>query len=145
MKSKMFFAISNLFGKFRHRGYTRFTDVEKRARNTIYLYVHRKIDDEQMFNDMSEIRKEFYRLTNVNDNIVIDKDTPLWMNKFFGFKFHDWAKFQMLKKHFKEHPEELIGETKKSYERICEMGYNEDFIAACKYILKNFGGSEYSV
>ncbi len=128
--------IYDLFGKTRH-GNTRFTGLEERARNTICQYVHHKIGDEKMFNEMSEIRKEFYQLTNVNGQFVIDEDTPLWMNKFFGFKFHDWANYQMIKKHFKEHPEELVGETKESYDRICRMGYEDDFMSACRYILEN--------
>ncbi len=97
MKFNIRFALSDLCGKFRHRSNTKFTDIEKRARNTIHLYVHHKIDDGQMLNDMLEIRKEFYGLINTNDQIVIDENTPLWMNRFFGFKFHDWANFQMIK------------------------------------------------
>lgn len=42
----------------------------------------------------------------------------------------------MLKKHLKEHPEELSGETAARFKKICQMGIDQEFMDACKYILK---------
>ncbi len=127
--------LSDLFGKFRRRT-TKFTDVEKRAKQAIYNYVHRKISSGEMFNEMMEIRNEYYRLLNEDGQITVGEDTPLWMNQFFGYKFKKWSDFQLLKKHFAEHPEELVGKMEADYRKICNMGYDSDFMTACKEILK---------
>lgn len=125
----------DLFGKNRYCK-TRFSDVEQRALMTIYNYVHRKSSDEETLERLSEIRKEFYNLMNVEGQITFDEDTPLWLNRFLGYQFDKWSEFQLLKKYFREHPEELKGETAVQFEEICQMGYDKDFEKACKYILK---------
>lgn len=127
--------ILDLFGKNRHRK-TRFSDVEQRALMTIYNYVHQQSSNEVTMTELNEIRKEFYNLMNSETQVTFDEDTPLWLNSFLGYKFDKWYKFQLLKKHFREHPAELKGETAAQFEEICQMGYDQDFMNACEYILK---------
>lgn len=125
----------DLFGKNRYRK-TRFSDVEQRTLMTIYNHVHRQSSDEVTIKELSGIRKEFYNLMNVEGQITFDEDTPLWLNRFLGYQFDKWSEFQLLKKHFREHPIELEGETAVRFEKICQMGYDQDFKKACKNILK---------
>lgn len=131
----MFDYINDIFGKERQHK-TRFTDIEQRALRTIYNYVEGRLDAEKTFNNLNEIRKEFYDLMNVDGQITFDQDTPLWMNSFFGFKYRRWSIFQSLKKHFLEHPEELTGESAARYEEICQMDIDQEFMDACKYIIE---------
>ncbi|MGN0282467.1 MAG: hypothetical protein ACI4B3_09230 [Prevotella sp.] len=131
--------ILDLFGKNRHRN-TRFTDVEKRAKETISNFVAHQIDDETMFNEMLEIQKEYSGLLEHDGQITIDEDTPLWMNSFLGFQFKKWSEFQILKKHFADHPEKLVGEMKARYQEICDMGYDRNFMQACITVLNNTSG-----
>ena len=36
-----------------------------------------------------------------------------------------------------EHPEELVGQTKESYDEICHMGYDERFLETCESVLED--------
>lgn len=129
--------ILDLFGKKRRNNFckTKYSAVEERAKNAISNYVNHLLSNEKMAMEMQEIRKDFYALLRADGEPTIDKDTPLWLNSFLGYKFDKWYKFQLLKKHFADHPEELVGETKDQYEEICNMGYDEQFMATCEYIL----------
>lgn len=131
--------ILDQFGKNRHRN-TRFTDVERRAKEAISCFVAHQIDDEAMFNKMLEIQKEYGSLLEHDGQTTIDEDTPLWMNSFFGFSFKKWAEFQAIKKHFAAHPEKLVGEMKARYQAICSMDYDRDFMDACITVVNNTSG-----
>ena len=54
-----------------------------------------------------------------------------------GLHYIKWLKFQRLKWYFEEHPEELVGQTKESYDEICHMGYDERFLETCESVLKD--------
>ena len=131
----MFDYILDLFGNKRQQK-TRFTDVEQQALMTIHNYVNGQLDNEKTFDKLNRIRKEFYNLINEDGQSTIDQDTPIWMNSLFGYQFDRWQKFQLLKKHFLDHPEELVGETATNFEDICQMGIEQEFLDACKFILK---------
>ena len=126
--------LSDLFGKFRKRK-TRFSEVESKAIRLIKAFVERKINDRDFANEFNEIGKVFHKLMEVNGEITIDEDTPLWMNKFLGCHFVDWYKYQQVKWYFEEHPKEAE-EYKENFARIQSMRYDETFREACKKVLK---------
>ena len=67
--------------------------------------------------------------------IVIDKDTPLWLNSLLGLHFVDWLKYQRVEQYFQEHPEELVGESAATFERLKQRKYTDKFRAVCANVL----------
>ena len=126
--------VLDTFGKFRKRR-TRFTELEEKAISLLSSFVDGAMGSKEFAVAFAEIRKNFIELTEKDGQTVIDEDTPLWLNSLLGFHFMKWFKFQQVKWYFEEHPDELVGKTKTRFEDICQMGYDERFVEACKSVL----------
>ena len=87
---------SDLFGRFRKRKKTRFTDLETTAKE------------------------------------LLEK---LWLNSLLGLHFVDWLKYQRVEQYFQEHPEELVGESAATFERLKQRKYTDKFRAVCANVL----------
>lgn len=127
--------LNDIFGKSRKRE-TRFADIETKAKELIDSLVKGKISDKDFAIAFDEVRTKFMKLTRVNGQITIDRDTPLWLNSFLGLHFVDWLRYQKVKWYFEEHPEGFSDERKKQFSEIQAMGYEERFMDKCKNVLK---------
>lgn len=127
--------ILDMFGKFRKRK-TRFSEIEEDALSLLASFIDGTIGSKEFAIAFDGLRKNFIKLTEKDGQIVIDENTPLWLNSFLGMHFMKWRQYQQVKWHFEEHPEELVGETKVRFEHLWRMGYDEQFIKTCKNMLE---------
>ena len=131
--------ILDTFGKFRKRK-TRFIELEEKALSLLTSFVNGKTDSKEFAVAFDNVRKIFIELTEKDGQMVIDEDTPLWLNSLLGLHYMKWLKFQQVKWYFEEHPDELVGETKARFDELKQMNYDERFAYTCKSILKELKG-----
>ena len=103
-------------------------------------FVNGKTDSKEFAVAFDNVRKIFIELTEKDGQMVIDEDTPLWLNSLLGLHYMKWLKFQQVKWYFEEHPDELVGETKARFDELKQMNYDERFAYTCKSILKELKG-----
>lgn len=127
--------LNDIYGRERKRK-TRFTDLETKAKELIASFVNGTLSDKEFAQAFNEIRIMFHELSQTNDEMTIDQDTPLWLNMLLGNHFIDWIRYQNLKWYFEEHPEEFTEERKKRFAQIQAIGYDKKFKDACKKVLK---------
>lgn len=127
--------LDDIFGKFREGRTTRFTAIEKKAIELLISFVQGSMYDKDFASAFDEVRKEFIKLTEVNGQITIDEDTPLWLNSLLGLHFIKWCQFQQVKWYFEEHPDKLVGDSLRQFERIQRMGIDEQFKETCRKTL----------
>lgn len=127
--------LNDIYGRERKRK-TRFTDLETKAKDLIVSFVNGTLSDKEFAQAFNEIRIMFHELSQTNDEMTIDQDTPLWLNMLLGNHFIDWIRYQNLKWYFEEHPEEFTEERKKRFAQIQAIGYDKKFKDACKKVLK---------
>ena len=127
--------LNDIYGRERKRK-TRFTDLETKAKDLIVSFVNGTLSDKEFARAFNEIRIMFHELSQTNDEMTIDQDTPLWLNMLLGNHFIDWIRYQNLKWYFEEHPEEFTEERKKRFAQIQAIGYDKKFKDACKKVLK---------
>ena len=123
------------FGKFRKRE-TRFTELEKKAAGLLSAFVNRTMDNRTFAQSFLEVRGEFNKLMKVDGRLVIDEDTPLWLNMLLGFHFKEWLEFNQVRWYFEDHPEELKGESKQLFEELERRDFDGRFRKTCQYVLK---------
>ncbi|GEM_PF-954742 len=126
---------SDLFGRFRKRKKTRFTDLETTAKELLEKFVRGEIGNKEFADAFNNVGKRFNELMDNGNEIVIDKDTPLWLNSLLGLHFVDWLKYQRVEQYFQEHPEELVGESAATFERLKQRKYTDKFRAVCANVL----------
>ena len=131
--------ILDTFGKFRKRK-TRFTELEEKALSLLASFVNGKTNCKEFAVAFDNVRKIFIELTEKDGQMVIDEDTPLWLNSLLGLHYMKWLKFQQVKWYFEEHPDELVGEIKARFDELQQMNYDERFVYTCKSILKELKG-----
>ena len=78
---------SDLFGRFRKRKKTRFTDVETTAKELLEKFVRGEIGNKEFADAFNNVGKRLNELMNNGNEIVIDKDTPLWLSSLLGPDF----------------------------------------------------------
>lgn len=127
--------LNDIYGRERERK-TRFTDLETKAQELIASFVNGTLSDKEFARAFNEIRIMFHELSQTNDEMTIDQDTPLWLNMLLGNHFIDWIRYQNLKWYFEEHPEEFTEERKKRFAQLQAIGYDKKFKDACKKVLK---------
>ena len=127
--------ISNLFGIFRKEKTTRFTDLENTAKDLLAKFVDGKISNKEFAEEFKNVGKRFNELMDNGKEIVINADTPLWLNSLLGLHFIDWLKYQKIEQYFEEHPEELYGERKATFEGLKKRGYTEKFKSVCANVI----------
>ena len=125
--------VSDTFGKFRNRE-TPYTELEKKAFGLMSSFVNGSMSNKEFALAFNEVRRKFIELFDAEGGF--NQNTPLWLNSLLGFHFEDWYRFQQLKWHFEEHPDELVGDTKRRFEEIRAIGYDERFLRTCKHVLK---------
>ena len=126
---------SDLFGRFRKRKETRFTDLETTAKELLEKFVRGEIGMKEFADAFNKVGKRLNELMNNGNDIVIDKDTPLWLSSLLGLHFVDWLKYQRVEQYFQEHPEELVGESAATFERLKRRKYTDKFRAVCANVL----------
>lgn len=126
---------SDLFGRFRKRKKTRFTDLETTAKELLEKFVRGEIGNKEFADAFNKVGKRLNELMNNGNDIVIDKDTPLWLSSLLGLHFVDWLKYQRVEQYFQEHPEELVGESAATFERLKRRKYTDRFRAVCANVL----------
>jgi len=127
--------VSDLFGNFRKGKRTRFTELEENAKSLLYQFVNGELSNKEFANEFKAVARTFNELTTKGNQSVIDEDTPLWLNSLLGFHFIDWLRFQKVEMYFEEHPDELVGQTKVTYEELKSHGYTEKFKQVCNHVL----------
>ena len=129
--------ISDIYGKFRKNKVTRFSEVEAKAISLIKSLVFGKIDNKSFAEQFIEVREEYVKLSTINGQRVIDQDTPLWIGRFYGFKFMQWYKVQQYKWHFEEevvhHPERITDDIDEIRRTI--HNFEKQFLEVCMDIL----------
>lgn len=128
--------LNDLFGKSRKKK-TRFSNLEDRAASLIEDYVKGRIDGKAFAEGFNSVRIRFYEMLSVEGQIIIDEDTPLWLNLFLGNHFIDWYEYQKIKWYFEAHPSELKGEYLDSFLELQKMTFDERFLQTCKAVLEN--------
>ena len=127
--------LNGLYGRERKRK-TRFTDLETKAKELIASFVNGTLSDKEFARAFNEIGIKFHELSKINGEMIINQDTPLWLNSFLGFHFIDWLRYQKVKWYFEEHPEELTPEHKEQFRNLQKKGYDERFKVTCKELLQ---------
>ena len=127
--------LSDLFGKFRKKKKTRFTDLETTAKELLGKFVRGEIGNKEFADAFNNVGKRLNELMNNGNEIVIDKDTPLWLSSLLGLHFIDRLKYQRVEQYFQEHPEELVGEHAVTFERLKQRKYTDKFRAVCANVL----------
>lgn len=128
--------ISDIFGRFRKNRKTRFTDVEKKAKELLKAHVSGTISDKDFAQKFHNVGTEFRLLCEVDGQTTIDEDTPLWLNQLYGLHFIKWLQWQQVKWYFEAHPDELAGQKKEQFTRLQEMSFDENFLSVCKTTLQ---------
>lgn len=131
--------LSDIFGKFRKKKRTRFTDVESRAKDLIRLFVDRKISDKDFAEAFHNAGTEFRQLCVVDGIITIDEDTPSWLNLLYGLHYTKWIRWKQVIWYFEAHPEDLNDDNREQFNRIKRMGIDADFRTMCITALKGLG------
>lgn len=124
--------IMDLFGKFRKGKKTRFSELEETAKDLLKKFVQGEISNKEFATEFKGVGRRFNELTDNGNEIVIDEETPLWLNSLLGLHFIDWLRYQQVEQYFEEHPEELIGERKETFEELQRCGYTERFKSVCQ-------------
>ena len=57
------------------------------------------------------------------------------LSSLLGLHFVDWLKYQRVEQYFQEHPEELVGESAATFERLKRRKYTDKFRAVCANVL----------
>ncbi len=139
LQSMSFDYILDTFGKFRKKK-TRFTELEEKTVSLLTSFVSGKTDSKEFAVAFDNLRKIFIELTEKDGQMVIDEDTPLWLNSLLGLHYMKWLKYQQVKWYFEEHPDELVGGMEVRFDELQKMGYDERFVDTCKTILKELKG-----
>lgn len=127
--------VSDLFGKFRKGKRTRFTELEENAKSLIRQFVNGDLSNKEFATEFKGVGRRLNELTDDGENIVIDEDTPLWLNSLLGLHFIDWLRYQQVEQYFEEHPDELIGQTALTFEELKRRCYTEKFKQTCNNVL----------
>lgn len=87
--------LNDVFGRFRKKRKTKYTDIEKRAVSLLQDYYAKKINANDFGEAMKAINDEFYKLMYdaEKESYVFDENTPGWLNLFLGNKFRPWYEF----------------------------------------------------
>lgn len=126
--------LNDLFGKFRRKKKTKFTDVENEARNILNLTYNRQITYDEFYKRFNKVIAEFLELT----GNCIDEDTPLWINQFGGNVFARWRQWHILRVAHSQHPEQFnTPELEAQFREIEAMNYDRWLMDKIKYCLDN--------
>ena len=90
LQAMSFDYILDTFGKFRKRK-TRFTELEEKALSLLTSFVNGKTDSKEFAVAFDNVRKIFIELTEKDGQMVIDEDTPLWLNSLLGLHYMGWT------------------------------------------------------
>ncbi|MBQ3658343.1 MAG: hypothetical protein II956_16115 [Bacteroidales bacterium] len=129
--------LSDIYGKYRVNKENRFSNVETKAVGLIKLFVDSAINNKEFMDSFLEVRDEFMKLLQSDGQMVIDQDTPLWLNKFLGFQFVDWFKVEhykwQIEEQAAEHPEQVTDEIREIQNNI--KNFEARFVEVCKNVL----------
>lgn len=130
--------LSDIYGKYRINKETRFSNVESKAISLIKSFVDGAIDNRRFAKQFNDVRVEFLNLMKNDGEMVIDQDTPLWLNRFLGFHFVDWLKIQPYKWQIEvqaaAHPEQVTDEVRAIQQKI--EAFEDRFVATCRSVLR---------
>ena len=126
--------VNDLFGRFRKGKKTKFSDLETKAKDLMKDILNNKIEYDEFFTGFSGLINGFHALC----GNVINQDTPLWFNSFSANIFLRWRNWHILRKTFKEHPEQFnTPELLAQYKNIESMNYDGWLKDKIKYCLDN--------
>ena len=127
--------LNDLFGKFRKRKITRFSDIENRAKSLLNSIFNQQMSYDDFAKQFGETLIQFQELM----GNVIDQDTPLWLNQFGANVFLRWRDWHNLRKTYKTFPEKFnIPELEAQYKSIELMNYDDWLMSKIKYCLMHF-------
>ena len=123
--------LNDIFGKDRKGRKTKFTDVEREAKEVLTQMHQGKMSYDEFYERFNKVLAEFHQL--VDDGF--SEDTPLWINLFGANVFNRWRNWHILRLSHTSHPEKFnTPELEARYQEIVDMHYDEwlmEKIASC--------------
>ena len=126
--------LNDLFGKFRIKKETSFSEIENKAKSLLKSMYNNRISYDEFAHQFGEIIIQFQVMV----GNVIDENTPLWLNQFGANVFLQWRDWYNLRKTYQTYPEKFnTPELKAQYKSIESMNYDEWLMSKIKYCLNN--------
>lgn len=125
--------VSDMFGELRGGRETRYTPIEKRAKEWMIALVENRRYGIDFVNEFRDILREFNAL--IDEIGHFDEDTPLWLNTIGGFHFHRWYQYQQIYWYYRDHIDHLTEAQWKDYDRLMELDIDERFREVCETCL----------
>lgn len=127
--------LNDPFGKSRAGSQSKFTDLEKRAKDILWRMHGGRLSYDEFFEAFTKILKEFNELSGKE----INQDTPLWINMFGANVFLRWRDWHLLRTMYANHPERFnTPELKEEYRNIEDMNLDRWLKDKIEYCVNNF-------
>lgn len=124
--------LNDIFGKARKGRKTKYTDVEREAKEVLTQMQQGKMSYDEFFDRFEKVLAEFLKLTENR----FSEDTPLWINSFGANVFKRWQNWHILRLSHTAHPEKFnTPELETRYQGIAAMHYDEWLMEKIAYCL----------
>lgn len=135
--------LNDIFGKTRKERKTKYTEVEREAKEVLTLMQQGKMSYDEFFERFKKVLAEFLKLT--EDGFT--EDTPLWINMFGANVFNRWQGWHMLRLSHTAYPEKFnTPELETRYQEIAAMNFDKWLMEKIAYCLDELNdGKTYAI